>query len=165
MMILQHTSQIKVERMSSPGFAFVNCASRSPVSVKEEPVEEPEKDSAENDCVQCVPLDLSLSSGRVSPGVRDSGTESDDSGGRCSPEGADCKAYKKSLMKRYCKSCTRKTFGFLPRTRFKQVGKEAQLPSSRDGPKSLSLETIASIANLSCSISINDLRKCEFVVN
>lgn len=49
----------------------------------------------------CVPLDLSVN--RLSPlRERDSGTESDDSGGRCSPEGRDCKAYKKSLMKRYC---------------------------------------------------------------
>lgn len=53
----------------------------------------------------CVPLDLSVNGGRLSPGLRerDSGTESDDSGGRCTPEGGDCKAYKKSLMKRYCK--------------------------------------------------------------
>lgn len=49
---------------------------------------------------ECMPLDLSVH--RL--GSRDSGTDSDDSGGRCSPEGADCKAYKKSLIKRYCKS-------------------------------------------------------------
>lgn len=101
MMILQQN--IKVERMlSPPGFAMANCSPRSPVFVKVEPREESSQDDPmENDC---VPLDLSVNSGRLSPGVRDSGTESDDSGGRCSPEGGDCKAYKKSLMKRYCKS-------------------------------------------------------------
>lgn len=70
--------------------------SRSVDTVKEE------KDSTNND-YDCVPLDLSVNAGRLSPGLRDSGTESDDSGGRCTPEGGDCKAYKKSLMKRYCK--------------------------------------------------------------
>lgn len=62
-----------------------------------------EKDSISEDCNECMPLDLSVNAGRLSPGLRDSGTESDDSGGRCTPEGGDCKAYKKSLMKRYCK--------------------------------------------------------------
>lgn len=65
-------------------------------------IKEEKADSTDND-YDCVPLDLSVNAGRFSPGIRDSGTESDDSGGRCSPEGADCKAYKKSLMKRYCK--------------------------------------------------------------
>lgn len=67
-------------------------------------VKEERPDSTE-DIDDCVPLDLSVhggASGRLSPGVRDSGTDSDDSGGRCSPENA--KAYKKSLIKRYCKS-------------------------------------------------------------
>lgn len=75
----------------------------------------------------CVPLDLSVNGGRLSPGLRDSrdsGTESDDSGGRCTPEGGDCTAYKKSLMKRYCKflllitasyMTPEKTSGRLPR--------------------------------------------------
>lgn len=65
---------------------------RSPV-IKEERPDSPDLD--------CVPLDLSVhrSSSRLSH--LDSGTESDDSTGRCSPENA--KAYKKSLIKRYCK--------------------------------------------------------------
>lgn len=78
---------------TTPGSASP-ARSRSVDTVKEE------KDS--ND-FECMPLDLSVNAGRLSPGLRDSGTESDDSGGRCTPEGGDCKAYKKSLMKRYCK--------------------------------------------------------------
>ena len=62
----------------------------------------------------CVPLDLSLnsatrgkyaSSPEMSP-LRDYCTDSDDSdgqSGRMSPGGKNCKAYKKSLMRRYRK--------------------------------------------------------------
>lgn len=60
-------------------------------------------DAKEEKDYDCVPLDLSVKVGRLSPGLRDSGTESDDSGDRCTPEGGDCKPYKKNLMKRYCK--------------------------------------------------------------
>ncbi|GJQ74587.1 Eip74EF [Trypoxylus dichotomus] len=53
-----------------------------------------------------LPLDLRIhtSPRYQSPGssvFRDSGTESDDSGGRCSPEGADRKPYKKRIINRY----------------------------------------------------------------
>lgn len=95
MMILQQ-NHCKIERMLSPSFTFVNTGIRTP-DIKQEP------DIVVKEEFDCVPLDLSVNSGRLSPGMRDSGTESDDSGGRCSPEGGDCKAYKKSLMKRYCK--------------------------------------------------------------
>lgn len=95
MMILQH--QIKAERILSPNNFMVISSSRSP-SIKDEPVEMKEEYEPSD-----LPLDLSVHSGRLSPGMRDSGTESDDSGGRCTPEGGDCKAYKKNLMKRYCK--------------------------------------------------------------
>lgn len=113
MMILQHKWNIENRMMTSPQFsASVTSSpprSRSPdMHIKEEDIKS-ERDS--EDCGMdteyndCVPLDLSVN--RLSPGIRererDSGTESDDSGGRCTPEGVDCKAYKKSLMKRYCK--------------------------------------------------------------
>lgn len=50
------------------------------------------------------PLDLTVNGGRSTPGARDSGTESDDTEDKLQiPEGADCKPYKKSLIKR-CKS-------------------------------------------------------------
>lgn len=87
-MLLQGYTSLSSPRTKSPGEFVV---------IKEE-----KADSTDND-YECVPLDLSVNGGRYSPGIRDSGTESDDSGGRCTPEGADCKAYKKSLMKRYCK--------------------------------------------------------------
>lgn len=78
---------------------------RSPelILIKEERPDSIDNNSTTTD-YECVPLDLSVHGGRYSPAIRDSGTESDDSGGRCSPENPDCKAYKKSLMKRYCKS-------------------------------------------------------------
>lgn len=90
--------------MLLPGYTNIGpispARSNSPVSptIKIKIVEK--NNAIDNDC---LPLDLSVNAGRISPGLRDSGTESDDSGGRCSPEGGDCKAYKKSLMKRYCK--------------------------------------------------------------
>lgn len=99
-MILQHIPHLETRTMLLPGYAASSSPSRSrtPDSPRGN---RPEIDnSVDNDC---VPLDLSVNSGRLSPGLRDSGTESDDSGGRLSPEGGDCKAYKKSLMKRYCK--------------------------------------------------------------
>lgn len=97
-MILQHIQTLEVRSMLLQGYgsgATSPTRSRSVDTVKDE------KEPAEFD--NCVPLDLSVNAGRLSPGLRDSGTESDDSGGRCTPEGGDCKAYKKSLMKRYCK--------------------------------------------------------------
>jgi len=70
-----------------------------------------EVDTMETDS-SCVPLDLSLSSAArvkcASPALspcRDYCTDSDDSdgqSGRMSPGGKNCKAYKKSLMRRYC---------------------------------------------------------------
>lgn len=95
-MILQHVQNLEDRNMlvQSASGASSPARSRSVDTVKDE------KDSNDYDC---VPLDLSVNAGRLSPGLRDSGTESDDSGGRCTPEGGDCKAYKKSLMKRYCK--------------------------------------------------------------
>ncbi|XP_031333759.1 ecdysone-induced protein 74EF-like [Photinus pyralis] len=90
-MILQHIQYFDNRTMLLPGYS-----SRSPTP--ELPKRSDKDNNADNDC---VPLDLSVNSGRLSPGLRDSGTESDDSGGRCSPEGGDCKAYKKSLIKRY----------------------------------------------------------------
>lgn len=70
-----------------------------------------EVDTMEMDS-SCVPLDLSVSSaarGKCSPSpalspCRDYCTDSDDSdgqSGRMSPGGKNCKAYKKSLMRRY----------------------------------------------------------------
>lgn len=99
-MILQHIQTLEVRSMLLQGYgsgATSPTRSRSVDTVKDE-----EKESSA-DYDNCVPLDLSVNAGRLSPGLRDSGTESDDSGGRCTPEGGDCKAYKKSLMKRYCK--------------------------------------------------------------
>ncbi|KAK9884750.1 hypothetical protein WA026_007599 [Henosepilachna vigintioctopunctata] len=50
------------------------------------------------------PLDLRVNGSRSSPGARDSGTESDDTEDKLQiPEGADCKPYKKSLIKRFDK--------------------------------------------------------------
>lgn len=103
MLIIQQNTPCKIERMS-PCLTVISSPrsrSRSP-EIKSEPGEI--KTEQRDDVDDCMPLDLSVHGGRLSPGTRDSGTESDDSGGRCSPEGADCKAYKKSLMKRYCKS-------------------------------------------------------------
>jgi hypothetical protein len=54
-------------------------------------------------CIEDSPLDLRINCGRLSPGARDSGTESDDTEEKIIQEGADCKPYKKSLIKR-CKS-------------------------------------------------------------
>lgn len=89
--------------------------SRSPedIFIKEERdiyiKEERSESTDDNDDADCVPLDLSVNGGgRLSPSLRDSGTESDDSGGRCSPGDGECKPYKKpkkSFEKRYCKSC------------------------------------------------------------
>lgn len=88
-MLLQGYTSLNSPRTKSPGDL---------VHIKEE-----KADSTDNNDYECVPLDLSVNGGRYSPGIRDSGTESDDSGGRCTPEGGDCKAYKKNLIKRYCK--------------------------------------------------------------
>lgn len=98
MMILQQ-NQCKLERMPSPGLTVIS----SPRSRSRSLSPEIKVEDLKEELDECVPLDLSVHGGRLSPATRDSGTESDDSGGRCSPEGADCKAYKKSLMKRYCK--------------------------------------------------------------
>lgn len=88
--------------MLLPGYTTVGPSSPTRSKTPESPkIKREERDNTtDNDC---VPLDLSVNGGRLSPGLRDSGTESDDSGGRCTPEGGDCKAYKKSLMRRYCK--------------------------------------------------------------
>jgi hypothetical protein len=70
-----------------------------------------EADTMEMDS-SCVPLDLSVTSAsriKCSPSpaqspCRDYCTDSDDSdgqSGRMSPGGKNCKAYKKSLMRRY----------------------------------------------------------------
>lgn len=100
-MILQHIqATVEVRSMLLQGCSG-GCPP-SPTRSKSTDTIKDEKDSLVD--YDCVPLDLSVNAGRLSPGLRDSGTESDDSGGRCSPEGPDCKAYKKSLMKRYCKS-------------------------------------------------------------
>ncbi|KAH0814175.1 hypothetical protein GEV33_008617 [Tenebrio molitor] len=52
-------------------------------------------------CIEDSPLDLRINCGRLSPGARDSGTESDDTEEKIIQEGADCKPYKKSLIKRW----------------------------------------------------------------
>jgi hypothetical protein len=54
-------------------------------------------------CIEDSPLDLRINCGRLSPGARDSGTESDDTEEKIIQEGADCKPYKKSLIKRFDK--------------------------------------------------------------
>lgn len=98
-MILQHIQTL--EARGSMLLQGYGSAATSPARSRSVDTVKDEKETAEFD--NCVPLDLSVNSGRLSPGLRDSGTESDDSGGRSTPEGGDCKAYKKSLMKRYCK--------------------------------------------------------------
>lgn len=80
-----------------------------------------ERDEVEEEDDDDMPLDLSVAKRAISPVLSarslvirrhrsehvggDSGTDSsDESSGRMSPgENGDCKAYKKSLMKRYCK--------------------------------------------------------------
>ncbi|KAJ3665609.1 hypothetical protein Zmor_001099 [Zophobas morio] len=54
-------------------------------------------------CIDESPLDLRINCGRISPGARDSGTESDDTEDKIMQEGPDCKPYKKSLIKRFDK--------------------------------------------------------------
>ncbi|KAF2893425.1 hypothetical protein ILUMI_12746 [Ignelater luminosus] len=102
-MILQHIQHLETRTMLLPGYTTVGPSSPTRSKTPESPkIKREERDNTtDNDC---VPLDLSVNGGRLSPGLRDSGTESDDSGGRCSPEGGDCKAYKKSLMRRYCET-------------------------------------------------------------
>ncbi|XP_017770235.1 PREDICTED: ecdysone-induced protein 74EF-like [Nicrophorus vespilloides] len=103
-MILQHLQNtLEVRNMLLQSMIAPVSRSRTPESIKEEKPDIKQETDSDSDC---VPLDLSVNGGRLSPGLRDrdSGTESDDSGGRCSPEGLDCKAYKKSLMKRYYSS-------------------------------------------------------------
>lgn len=103
-MILQHIQSLDIRSMLLPPGNNSKSRGSSPSKDTTVTIKIKMEDDSNDDENDCVPLDLSVHGGRLSPGLRDSGTESDDSGGRCSPEGRDCKAYKKSLMKRYCKS-------------------------------------------------------------
>lgn len=77
---------------------------KMPATIPDSPASSPRiKDECDDFvCIDDSPLDLRINCGRISPGARDSGTESDDTEEKIIQEGADCKPYKKSLIKR-CK--------------------------------------------------------------
>ncbi|KAL3278170.1 hypothetical protein HHI36_013511 [Cryptolaemus montrouzieri] len=86
----------QVIKMSEP--AEIISSLKKPIVVKEE-----YEDYICTNLEEDSPLDLRVNGGRSSPGARDSGTESDDMDDKLQiPEGADCKPYKKNLIKR-CK--------------------------------------------------------------
>ncbi|XP_044259534.1 ecdysone-induced protein 74EF isoform X3 [Tribolium madens] len=78
--------------------------SKMPTTIPDSPGSSPRiKDECDDFmCIDDSPLDLRINCGRITPG-RDSGTESDDTEDKIIQEGADCKPYKKSLIKRFDK--------------------------------------------------------------
>lgn len=75
-----------------------------PATIPDSPASSPRLLKDDDDFImEDSPLDLRINCGRISPGARDSGTESDDLEEKILQDGGpDCKPYKKSLIKR-CK--------------------------------------------------------------
>lgn len=80
-----------------------------PATIPDSPASSPRLLKDDDDFImEDSPLDLRIKCGRISPGARDSGTESDDLEEKILQDGGpDCKPYKKSLIKR-CKCWTKK---------------------------------------------------------